>query len=185
MKFACFEKTVVALYTYVVPKPRDQCSKVRHLNGFILKSFSEFCDSNHKTSYMVERSSWLWTIPSLTLGVRVRVKVNFCEFQISGRNSSLSLHLLFSPNNWWLPSPPVTSLVSSAPSSPTQPTTSSPSSTRTQAPLPARVSIFIWFWRSRFIDESNDFLLEIELSDFALKAKIYIFDNSRFNLCTI
>lgn len=28
MKFACFEKTVVALYTYVVPKPRDQCSKV-------------------------------------------------------------------------------------------------------------------------------------------------------------
>ena len=28
MKFACFEKTVVALYEYVVPKPRDQCSKV-------------------------------------------------------------------------------------------------------------------------------------------------------------
>merc|ERR1712003_426499 len=27
MKFACFEKTVVALYQYVVPKPRDQCSK--------------------------------------------------------------------------------------------------------------------------------------------------------------
>lgn len=26
MKFACFEKTVVALYTHVVPKPRDQCS---------------------------------------------------------------------------------------------------------------------------------------------------------------
>ena len=33
MKFACFEKTVVALYTYVVPKPRDQCSKV---NRFLL-----------------------------------------------------------------------------------------------------------------------------------------------------
>merc|ERR1712149_6887 len=26
MKFACFEKTVEALYKYVVPKPRDQCS---------------------------------------------------------------------------------------------------------------------------------------------------------------
>ena len=28
MKFACFEKTVVAIYTYCVPKPRDQCTKV-------------------------------------------------------------------------------------------------------------------------------------------------------------
>ena len=31
MKFACFEKTVVALYQYVVPKPREQCSKVSHI----------------------------------------------------------------------------------------------------------------------------------------------------------
>merc|ERR1719189_728225 len=31
MKFACFEKTVVALYQYVVPKPRDQCSKAEQL----------------------------------------------------------------------------------------------------------------------------------------------------------
>merc|ERR1712142_228263 len=31
MKFACFEKTVVALYDYVVPKPRDQCSKTEQL----------------------------------------------------------------------------------------------------------------------------------------------------------
>merc|ERR1712193_148592 len=31
MKFACFEKTVVALYQYVVPKPRDQCSKSEQL----------------------------------------------------------------------------------------------------------------------------------------------------------
>jgi len=31
MKFACFEKTVEALYTYVVPKPRDQCSKSEQL----------------------------------------------------------------------------------------------------------------------------------------------------------
>jgi len=31
MKFACFEKTVVALYTYVVPKPRDQCNQSEQL----------------------------------------------------------------------------------------------------------------------------------------------------------
>merc|ERR1719382_455168 len=27
MKFACFERTVEALYAYVVPKPRAECSK--------------------------------------------------------------------------------------------------------------------------------------------------------------
>jgi len=31
MKFACFERTVEALYMYVVPKPRDQCSKSEQL----------------------------------------------------------------------------------------------------------------------------------------------------------
>lgn len=31
MKFACFEKTVELLYRYVVPKPRDQCSKAEQL----------------------------------------------------------------------------------------------------------------------------------------------------------
>merc|ERR1712176_1148555 len=31
MKFACFEKTVEAIYKYVVPKPRDQCSKSEQL----------------------------------------------------------------------------------------------------------------------------------------------------------
>jgi len=31
MKFGCFENTVVALYKYVVPKPKDQCSKVEQL----------------------------------------------------------------------------------------------------------------------------------------------------------
>merc|ERR1712243_262513 len=31
MKFACFEKTVVALYDYVVPKPRSECSKPEQL----------------------------------------------------------------------------------------------------------------------------------------------------------
>merc|ERR1712113_1196757 len=31
MKFACFEKTVEAIYKYVVPKPLDQCSKSEQL----------------------------------------------------------------------------------------------------------------------------------------------------------
>jgi len=31
MKFACFEKTVEALYAYVVPKPRSECSKAEQL----------------------------------------------------------------------------------------------------------------------------------------------------------
>ncbi|CAG4959051.1 unnamed protein product [Colias eurytheme] len=31
MKFACFEKTLELLYKYVVPKPRDQCSKGEQL----------------------------------------------------------------------------------------------------------------------------------------------------------
>jgi solute carrier family 25 phosphate transporter 3 len=31
MKFACFERTVEALYKYIVPKPREKCSKVEQL----------------------------------------------------------------------------------------------------------------------------------------------------------
>ncbi|CAH2228124.1 jg25067, partial [Pararge aegeria aegeria] len=31
MKFACFEKTLELLYHYVVPKPRDQCTKGEQL----------------------------------------------------------------------------------------------------------------------------------------------------------
>merc|ERR1719454_2400950 len=31
MKFACFEKTVEAIYKYVVPKPRAECSKSEQL----------------------------------------------------------------------------------------------------------------------------------------------------------
>ena len=31
MKFACFEKTVEALYQYIVPKPRAECSKGEQL----------------------------------------------------------------------------------------------------------------------------------------------------------
>jgi solute carrier family 25 phosphate transporter 3 len=31
MKFACFEKTVQAIYQYVMPKPRDQCNQTEQL----------------------------------------------------------------------------------------------------------------------------------------------------------
>lgn len=31
MKFACFERTVEALYKFVVPKPRAECSKSEQL----------------------------------------------------------------------------------------------------------------------------------------------------------
>merc|ERR1719242_2904643 len=31
MKFACFERTVEAIYKYVVPKPRSDCSKSEQL----------------------------------------------------------------------------------------------------------------------------------------------------------
>ena len=31
MKFACFENTVEALYKYVVPKPKSECSKQEQL----------------------------------------------------------------------------------------------------------------------------------------------------------
>jgi len=31
MKFACFERTIEILYAYVVPRPRDQCSKSEQL----------------------------------------------------------------------------------------------------------------------------------------------------------
>ena len=31
MKFACFEKTVQAIYQYVMPKPREQCNQVNTL----------------------------------------------------------------------------------------------------------------------------------------------------------
>ena len=34
MKFACFEKTVEMLYKYVVPKPRDSCTKSEQLVSF-------------------------------------------------------------------------------------------------------------------------------------------------------
>ena len=31
MKFACFERTIETLYKYVMPKPREQCTKTEQL----------------------------------------------------------------------------------------------------------------------------------------------------------
>uniref|UniRef100_A0A8D0HA47 Solute carrier family 25 member 3 n=1 Tax=Sphenodon punctatus TaxID=8508 RepID=A0A8D0HA47_SPHPU len=44
MKFACFERTIEALYAYIVPKPRDECSKpeqlaINFLAGYIAGIF--------------------------------------------------------------------------------------------------------------------------------------------------
>lgn len=53
MKFACFERTVEALYKYVVPKPRSECTKgeqlvVTFVAGYIgkesLKSYTSLMD---------------------------------------------------------------------------------------------------------------------------------------------
>lgn len=46
MKFACFERTVEALYKFVVPKPRSECSKpeqlvVTFVAGYIGKNYLE------------------------------------------------------------------------------------------------------------------------------------------------
>ena len=47
MKFACFERTVEALYKFVVPKPRSECSKAEQLvvtfcAGYIGKAGLQF-----------------------------------------------------------------------------------------------------------------------------------------------
>lgn len=58
MKFACFERTVEALYKYVVPKPRSDCSKgeqlvVTFLAGYI-GMYSTLLSSLKK--YFIKRS---------------------------------------------------------------------------------------------------------------------------------
>lgn len=50
MKFACFERTVEALYKFVVPKPRSECNKAEQLlvtfvAGYIGKSLVPFGSS--------------------------------------------------------------------------------------------------------------------------------------------
>jgi len=39
MKFACFEKTVQALYAHVIPKPKDECSKTEQLGVSFLAGY--------------------------------------------------------------------------------------------------------------------------------------------------
>ena len=47
MKFACFERTVEALYKFVVPKPRSECTKgeqliVTFVAGYIGEAMADF-----------------------------------------------------------------------------------------------------------------------------------------------
>merc|ERR1712192_183423 len=49
MKFACFERTVEAIYAYVVPKPRDQC-QVRTAGGHICCWLHCWCLLCHRLS---------------------------------------------------------------------------------------------------------------------------------------
>lgn len=39
MKFACFENTVMALYQYVIPKPKSECSKTEQLGVSFLAGY--------------------------------------------------------------------------------------------------------------------------------------------------
>merc|ERR1712241_1097180 len=69
MKFACFEKTVVALYQYVVPKPRDQCSKSEQLMVtlpvssvplFLIQLIMSFPSSTRTLARLLEKFSRRW-----------------------------------------------------------------------------------------------------------------------------
>lgn len=57
MKFACFERTVEALYKFVVPKPRIECSKpeqlvVTFVAGYIGMNYLEHvCEIKNKESF--------------------------------------------------------------------------------------------------------------------------------------
>ena len=43
MKFACFERTVEALYKFVVPKPRSECSKGEQLIVTVIAGYIGLC----------------------------------------------------------------------------------------------------------------------------------------------
>merc|ERR1711878_188103 len=73
MKFACFEKTVVALYDYVVPKPRAECSKGEQLivtfaAGYIAGVFCAVV--SHPADTLV---SYLSKAPGAGIGDAVKV----------------------------------------------------------------------------------------------------------------
>lgn len=61
MKFACFERTVEALYKFVVPKPRSECSKpeqlvVTFVAGYIGMKYLEHALSPHYILYAFQDS---------------------------------------------------------------------------------------------------------------------------------
>merc|ERR1739849_70446 len=63
MKFACFDKTVVALYEHVVPKPRAECSKGEQLivtfaAGYIAGVFCAILPSCRHPGLLLEQGSW-------------------------------------------------------------------------------------------------------------------------------
>ncbi|KAK9814439.1 hypothetical protein WJX72_005897 [[Myrmecia] bisecta] len=71
MKFACFENTVVALYKYVVPKPKAECSKTEQLGvsfaaGYIAGVFCAVV--SHPADNLVSK---LNSIPGATIGTVV------------------------------------------------------------------------------------------------------------------
>ena len=63
MKFACFERTVEALYKFVVPKPRSECSKpeqlvVTFVAGYIGMNYLEHvCEIKNRESVPILTSS--------------------------------------------------------------------------------------------------------------------------------
>ena len=48
MKFACFERTVEALYRFVVPKPRAACSKGEQLIVTFVAGYIGECDNRER-----------------------------------------------------------------------------------------------------------------------------------------
>lgn len=60
MKFACFENTVQALYAYVVPKPKSECSKLEQLGVSFVAGYiaGVFCAVvSHPADNMVSQLS--------------------------------------------------------------------------------------------------------------------------------
>ena len=88
MKFACFEKTVQALYSHVIPKPKSECSKTEQLGvsflaGYIAGVFcaivshpadnlvSKLNSSNTATVSSVVEEMGMWNL--FTRGLTLRI----------------------------------------------------------------------------------------------------------------
>ena len=95
MKFACFERTVEALYKYVVPKPREQCSKGEQLTvtfaaGYIAGVFCAVV--SHPADTIVSK---LNNEKGLTAGAALK-RVGFMGKIISYKLQRLSLLIFHS-----------------------------------------------------------------------------------------